>query len=177
MNIGSGGVGKSSLILQWVKQQFTEDYIPTIEEIVPKTVQIDKKTYTVEFTDTAGQEEFAQMRWKYIADNEGFLFVFSVIEKDSLEQISDLYNDVVSTKGMNFARVLAGNKADKKDDPELSSRVVPIEDSKRMASEMKCNFYETSAKTRLNLDPMFDDLIRGVLKLNSNESNGCCHIF
>ena len=176
MNVGGGGVGKTSLILQWTKQQFQEEYVPTIEELLTKTVQIDKKTYTVEITDTAGQEEFSQMRWRYIGDNDGFLFDFSIIEKQTLEQLKDLYKDVASTKGTNFHCVLAGNKADKKDEPEFKDKVVPLEDGTKLAKEMKCKYFETSAKTSQNLHELFDELIRGVLKLNNGEG-GCCNIF
>ena len=174
MNLGGGGVGKTSLILQWARQQFQEDYTPTIEEMLTKTVSIGKKTYQVEMTDTAGQEEFAQMRWRYMQPSEGFLFVFSVIEPSTLNQLNDLYSDVKKAKQGKMHCVLAGNKIDLKD--EAKNGLVSQEEGIAFANKMGCKYYETSAKTGFNLPELFDDLIRGVIRMQGGEG-GCCMIF
>ena len=174
MNLGGGGVGKTSLLLQWAKQQFQEDYTPTIEEMLTKTVSIGKKTYQVEMTDTAGQEEFAQMRWRYMQPSEGFLFVFSVIEPPTLHQLSDLYGDVRKAKQSKMHCVLAGNKIDLKD--EAKNGFVSHEEGTEFANKMGCRYYETSAKTCHNSPELFDDLIRGVIRMQ-NANGSCCKIF
>ncbi len=54
MVLGSGGVGKSALTVQFVKGVFVEKYDPTIEDAYRKDVEIDGKQCVIEIYDTAG---------------------------------------------------------------------------------------------------------------------------
>jgi small GTP-binding protein len=56
--LGEGGVGKSALSIQFVRNQFIIEYNPTIEECYRKQVTIDGVTCMLDILDTAGQEEF-----------------------------------------------------------------------------------------------------------------------
>ena len=54
--LGSGGVGKSALTVQFVQGIFVEKYDPTIEDSYRKQVVIDGETCLLDILDTAGQE-------------------------------------------------------------------------------------------------------------------------
>ena len=66
MVMGTGGVGKSALIVQLVSGHLLEKYNPTIEDYYRKEVDINGIPAVLEILDTAGIEQFSSMRDLYI---------------------------------------------------------------------------------------------------------------
>jgi Ras-related protein Ral-A len=56
--VGSGGVGKSALTLQYMYGDFTEEYDPTKADSYRKKVNLDGEDSFIDILDTAGQEEY-----------------------------------------------------------------------------------------------------------------------
>ncbi|CAF1584770.1 unnamed protein product, partial [Adineta steineri] len=54
--VGSGGVGKSALTLQYMYDEFVVDYEPTKADSYRKTVMLDGEEVQIDILDTAGQE-------------------------------------------------------------------------------------------------------------------------
>ena len=54
--LGSGGVGKSALTIQFIQGNFVEKYDPTIEDSYRKQIEVDGKACMLDILDTAGQE-------------------------------------------------------------------------------------------------------------------------
>eukprot|EP00028_Trichosphaerium_sp_Am-I-7-wt_P007606 CAMPEP_0168535334 /NCGR_PEP_ID=MMETSP0405-20121227/18595_1 /TAXON_ID=498012 /ORGANISM="Trichosphaerium sp, Strain Am-I-7 wt" /LENGTH=77 /DNA_ID=CAMNT_0008562535 /DNA_START=29 /DNA_END=263 /DNA_ORIENTATION=+ len=63
--MGAGGVGKSALTIQMTSSRFVVEYDPTIENNYRKQVTVDGAPCLLEIIDTAGQEEYAVMRYQY----------------------------------------------------------------------------------------------------------------
>lgn len=57
--VGSGGVGKSALTLQFMYGDFVEEYDPTKADSYRKKVVLDGTECQIDILDTAGQEEYA----------------------------------------------------------------------------------------------------------------------
>ena len=76
--VGSGGVGKSALTLQFMYDEFVEDYEPTKADSYRKKVVLDGEEVQIDILDTAGQEDYAAIRDNYFRSGEGFLCVFSI---------------------------------------------------------------------------------------------------
>ena len=55
---GTGGVGKSAIVLQLVQNQFFEEFDPTVEGCYTKQLQIDHELCSLDLFDIAGQDEF-----------------------------------------------------------------------------------------------------------------------
>ncbi|KNC71553.1 hypothetical protein SARC_15907, partial [Sphaeroforma arctica JP610] len=64
--VGSGGVGKSALTVQFTQSTFVEEYDPTIEDTYRKQFVVDDLPVAVNILDTAGQEEYALVREHFI---------------------------------------------------------------------------------------------------------------
>lgn len=159
--LGAGGVGKSCLTVQFVQGVYLDTYDPTIEDSYRKTIEIDSKVFDLEILDTAGVAQFTAMRELYIKSGMGFLLVYSVTDRQSLEELMDLREQVLRIKDVNrVPMVLIGNKADLTDE-----RVVSIEEGIEVSSKWgKVPFYETSALLRSNVDEVFVDLVRQIMR-------------
>lgn len=75
--LGSGGVGKSALTVQFISGKFVERYDPTIEDFYRKEIQIDGAPSVLEILDTAGTEQFASMRDLYIKNGQVIVNVYN----------------------------------------------------------------------------------------------------
>ncbi|NWR00428.1 RALA protein, partial [Paradoxornis webbianus] len=87
--VGSGGVGKSALTLQFMYDEFVEDYEPTKADSYRKKVVLDGEEVQIDILDTAGQEDYAAIRDNYFRSGEGFLCVFSITELESFAATAD----------------------------------------------------------------------------------------
>lgn len=111
--VGSGGVGKSAITLQYMYGDFIEEYDPTKADSYRKKTVVDSQDCFVDILDTAGQEEYAAIRDNYYRSGEGFLCVFSLLEPESFENSQEFRDQicrVLDDETVPF--VLVGNKCD-----------------------------------------------------------------
>ncbi|KAA0719143.1 Ras-related protein [Triplophysa tibetana] len=146
--VGSGGVGKSALTLQFMYDEFVEDYEPTKADSYRKKVVLDGEEVQIDILDTAGQEDYAAIRDNYFRSGEGFLCVFSITESESFAATADFRDQILRVKEEdNVPFLLVGNKSDLED-----RRQVGVEEAKTRADQWGVSYVETSAKTRANVD-------------------------
>merc|ERR1711879_47001 len=157
--VGGGGVGKSALTIQLINHHFMDEYDPTIEDSYRKQVEIDQETCLLDILDTAGQEEFSAMRDQYMRTGQGFLCVYSITSRSSFEEISSFREQILRVKEEdNVPMVLVGNKCD-------------LEDSRVVAKSFGCKFLESSAKSRINVEESFFELVREIRKSIGGDSD------
>eukprot|EP00456_Euglypha_rotunda_P059177 TRINITY_DN49372_c0_g1_i3.p1 TRINITY_DN49372_c0_g1~~TRINITY_DN49372_c0_g1_i3.p1 ORF type:complete len:142 (+),score=22.61 TRINITY_DN49372_c0_g1_i3:168-593(+) len=121
---------------------------------------IDDEPALLDILDTAGQDEFQSLQDQWIRDGRGFLLVYSILSRPSFDEVSVIYNKILRIKEAERAPVvIAGNKADLKD-----QREVQYNDGASLAKQYNCPFFETSAKTKLNNEACFYELVREVRK-------------
>ncbi|EFP10460.1 CRE-RAL-1 protein [Caenorhabditis remanei] len=60
--VGTGGVGKSALTLQFMYDEFVEEYEPTKADSYRKKVVLDGEECSIDILDTAGQEDYSAIR-------------------------------------------------------------------------------------------------------------------
>lgn len=153
---GAGGVGKSSLVLRFVKGTFKESYIPTIEDTYRQVISCDKSICTLQITDTTGSHQFPAMQRLSISKGHAFILVFSITSRQSLEELKPIYEQICQIKGdvESIPIMLVGNKSD-----ENQNREVESSDGEAMAKKWKCAFMETSAKLNHNVKELFQELL------------------
>lgn len=170
--VGSGGVGKSALTLQFMYDEFVEDYEPTKADSYRKKVVLDGEEVQIDILDTAGQEDYAAIRDNYFRSGEGFLLVFSITEHESFTATAEFREQILRVKAEEdkIPLLVVGNKSDLED-----RRQVSVEEARGKAEEWGVQYVETSAKTRANVDKVFFDLMREVRgkKMSENkDKNG-----
>lgn len=176
--IGSTGVGKSSLCLQFARNKFPENYEPTIEDYYRKQVNFEGETIMFDIIDTAGQEGNLTNLNSLIRQAQGYLLVYDITRIDSFKEAKEFRDRILNVKNCSHVPlVLIGNKLDKGE-----KRMVLYDQAEKQANEWKCKFLEVSAKTKNNLETAFLEcarMIRQEIYLNRKGGKSCCvcHIF
>ena len=173
--LGSGGVGKSALTVQFVQSIFVEKYDPTIEDSYRKQIEVDGTQCMLEILDTAGTEQFTAMRDLYMKNGQGFVLVYSITAASTFTDLSDLRQQILRVKDTDSVPlVLVGNKCDLNDE-----RTVSKDQGAGLAKTWGgCTFLEASAKTKTNVNEIFMDLVQQINRQNPQprprgKSKGC----
>jgi len=171
--LGSGSVGKSAITLRFIHGKFVDKYDPTIEDNYRHQVEVDGQSYILEILDTAGTEQFAQLRNLYIKNGMGFILVFSLASKSSYVEIAELREQIVRVKETtNIPIIIVGNKCDLED-----SRQVPRKEAETLCRNFGAEYIESSAKTNMNIETIFHNLVRATApQLPSKKPKGRCTI-
>ena len=169
--LGSGGVGKSALTVQFVSGHFMEKYDPTIEDFYRKEIEVDGSLCLLEILDTAGTEQFASMRDLYIQNGQGFLVVYSLTNHQTFQDIKSMQEQIFRVKGTDRVPImLVGNKVDLEHQREVSTA-----EGMALAQMWGGPFLETSAKSKTNVNQVFTEIVR---EMNDSpevsSGTGCC---
>ncbi|KAF5745123.1 GTP-binding family protein [Tripterygium wilfordii] len=167
--IGDSGVGKSSLLLSFTSDTF-EDLSPTIGvDFKVKYVKVGEKNLKLAIWDTAGQERFRTLTSSYYRGAQGIIMVYDVTRRETFTNLSDIWAkeiDLYSTN-QDCIKMLVGNKVDKE-----SERAVTKKEGINFAREYGCLFIECSARTRVNVQQCFEELVLKILDTPSLLAEG-----
>ena len=163
--LGESAVGKSSLVLRFVKREFHEFQESTIgAAFLTQTVQIDDTTVKFEIWDTAGQERYHSLAPMYYRGAQAALIVYDITSRDSFLKAQNWVRELQRQASTNIVIALVGNKLDL-----ASKRAVQNSDAKSFADDNNLLFMETSAKTAVNVVEVFTAIATRLPK-NDNEA-------
>ncbi|KIJ55034.1 hypothetical protein M422DRAFT_775194 [Sphaerobolus stellatus SS14] len=166
--VGGGGVGKSALTIQFIQSYFVDDYDPTIEDSYRKHCFIDDEGAYLDILDTAGQDEYSAMRENYMLHGEGFLLVYSVTSRESFQEVETFHRQISRVKDSEWVpAVIVANKCDLEYERQVSTN-----EGRELAKRLGCQFIETSAKQRINVDEAYHNVVRGIRRFNREIQNG-----
>ncbi|XP_074750162.1 ras-related protein Rap-1A isoform X1 [Strix uralensis] len=145
--------------VQFVQGIFVEKYDPTIEDSYRKQVEVDCQQCMLEILDTAGTEQFTAMRDLYMKNGQGFALVYSITAQSTFNDLQDLREQILRVKDTeDVPMILVGNKCDLEEE-----RVVGKEQGQNLARQWcNCAFLESSAKSKINVNEIFYDLVRQI---------------
>jgi len=148
--IGDSGVGKSSLLLRFSDDTWTEKYISTIGvDFKIKTIHIDGKLVKLQIWDTAGQERFRTITSSYYRGAHGIIIVYDVTDQISFTNIKNWFGEIERYAGNTVQKLLVGNKID------IPKRAVETSTGEEFAKNLGMTFLETSAKNKTNVEQAF----------------------
>jgi len=149
--LGESAVGKSSLVLRFVKGQFLDYQESTIgAAFLTQTVCLNDTTVKFEIWDTAGQERYHSLAPMYYRGAQAAIVVYDITSYDSFDRAKKWVKELQRQGNPNIVIALAGNKVDL-----ASKRTVEIEESQAYSEENGILFMETSAKTAANVNELF----------------------
>jgi small GTP-binding protein len=163
--VGESGVGKTSIITQFIDQTFQEDQQSTTGgTFSTKSVVCDNgKTLKFEIWDTAGQERYRALTKMFYKDANAAVLVYDITRKDSFEEIQNYWsNQIKESSPPGIILAVAANKSDL-----IDHEAVDEEQARKFAEDLGAIFVSTTAT---QIDPVNDLFIQIAKKYTgSNE--------
>jgi len=157
--IGNSGVGKSSLLFQFIENRLKNGIEPTIGiEFGTKILEVGGKTVRLQIWDSAGQENYRSITRAYYRNTICTLLVYDVSSRKSFEDVKVWFDEAKTYGNENMYFVLLGNKCELE-----SNREVAASEGERLARENGMLFFETSAIQKINIDKAFSAVIENIL--------------
>ena len=149
--LGESAVGKSSLVLRFVKGQFNEYLESTIgAAFLTQAVCLDDTTVKFEIWDTAGQERYHSLAPMYYRGAQAAIVVYDITNQDTFCRAMMWVKELQRQASRNIIIAIVGNKADL-----AAKRAVEFEKAEIYAEENGLLFMESSAKTATNVNEIF----------------------
>eukprot|EP01084_Bolivina_argentea_P000018 39_1 len=124
--LGSSGVGKSALFQQLYYNIFLDEYVPTIDDhrMIMKQACVDDRMVYIDVYDPLEQDaDFEHMIDRSIRGRNLFVFVYSITNQYTFEEIEILIEKVYTTKEeQSWFGVVCGNKCDLEDQRQISKQ-------------------------------------------------------
>ncbi|KAI9369099.1 rab GTPase Vps21/Ypt51 [Aspergillus egyptiacus] len=201
--LGEAAVGKSSLVLRFVNNDFQENKEPTIgAAFLTQKCSLPTRTIKFEIWDTAGQERFASLAPMYYRNAQAALVVYDVTKPSSLTKAKHWVAELQRQASPGIVIALVGNKldltndgseetqqpqtepesaegeeaADHQEEQEVNSpgdaRRVSTREASTYAEEEGLLFFETSAKTGLNVVEVFTAIANAIPESSLKSGRG-----
>lgn len=184
--LGDTGVGKSSLVLRFVTNNFKPYSESTIgASFMSKMIMVDGKPIKFQIWDTAGQEKYHSLAPMYYRGAAAAIIVYDITRSNTFKTLKNWVEELMAQGPPDIAIAIAGNKADLADQREVESSAAAA-----YAQEIGAMYLETSAKDDLNVHDIFVQLSHrlppppeadtNVIKAGSalrqpeQASGGCC---
>jgi len=195
--LGEAAVGKSSLVLRFVNNDFQPNKEPTIgAAFLTKKITLPTRTIKFEIWDTAGQERFASLAPMYYRNAQSALVVYDLTKPSSLVKARHWVAELQRQASPGIVIALVGNKLDlcaeeadgdagadesgedaeqgeeDAQDDSGDARKVSTKEAKAYADEENLLFFETSAKSGMNVNEVFTAIANAIPETNLKGPRG-----
>ena len=156
--VGESGVGKTSIITQFIDQTFQEDQQSTTGgTFSTKSVVCDNgKTLKFEIWDTAGQERYRSLTKMFYKDANAAVLVFDITRQDSFEELQNYWaQQIKECSPPQIILAIAANKSDL-----IGKEAVDEEQSRAFANELGAIYVSTTATTVESINELFIEIAK-----------------
>ena len=163
--IGESGVGKTSIITQFIEEVFISDKQSTIGGTFnSKLVKCGNgKNLKLEIWDTAGQERYRSVTKLFYKDANAAILVYDITNKNSFDQLQKYWAEQVKESSpKNIIIAIAANKCDLFD-----KEVVDEKTAREFAKNIGAIFSLTSAKSTAGINDLFIQISKKYSGANS----------
>lgn len=156
--LGDMAVGKTSLVLRFINNTFTEKYITTIgADFLIKDLELLGAPVRLMIWDLGGQVQYEGVRSRYMQGSDGCILVFDVSRKGDVESyISQWLGEIHDFIG-DPPVIVVGNKID------LAPQV-DLKKTAKFVQDLNHFYIETSAKTGNAVESMFKGITAEIVK-------------
>jgi Ras-related protein Rab-21 len=157
--LGEGAVGKTSMILRFAENQFSDRHVSTLQaSCQTKKLNIDGRHVTLTLWDTAGQERFHALGPVYYRNSHGAILVYDITDEHSFQKVKRWVIELRTVLGRDVCLQIAGNKVDCEKDRNVSLR-----DAESYAASVGARHFQTSAKCNKGIEELFLDLTKAMI--------------
>ena len=163
--IGESGVGKTSIIYQFVDNNFQLEQPSTIGgTFASKKVKCKNgKALRLEIWDTAGQERYRSVAKMFYKDANAAILVYDITNKTSFEGLQNYWiPQVKESSPENIILIIVANKIDLFEREQVNEA-----NAKKIAKEINASFVHTSAKDRSGINDLFLEIAKKYSGSNS----------
>lgn len=152
--LGDTGVGKSSLVLRFVTNNFKPYSESTIgASFMSKMITVGGKSIKFQIWDTAGQEKYHSLAPMYYRGAAAAIIVYDISRASTFKTLKTWVDELKNQGPKEIAIAIAGNKADLEDSREVDRSMALA-----YAEEIGAMYLETSAKDDVNVQDIFVQL-------------------
>lgn len=166
--VGSGGAGKTSLLMVYARSSFPTEYIPTVFENYVTEVMAEKKTVVdLALWDTAGQEDYDRLRPLSYPDTDVVVICYAIDDRRTFDTIPQKWAPEVDHFCEGVPKILVALKSDLRKGGTgcegSSGKYVSTEEGQELAYKVGAyRFIECSAKARDNVELVFDVAVKAI---------------
>ncbi|XP_050069676.1 uncharacterized protein LOC126557823 [Anopheles maculipalpis] len=168
--VGDGAVGKTNLILSYIQDRFTHEYVPTAFDKYNVDVSVDGRPIGVTLCDTAGQDALDTLRQLCYPGSDVILLCFSVVQPESFRSLATKWQPEISKlKGVSV--VLVGTQSDLRNDQCTISKLqaqgekpILFSSAWDFARKIGAKYIETSSHKKEHIKEVFDTAIWDALQ-------------
>jgi small GTP-binding protein len=161
---GEGGVGKTSIIQRFIKDEFRTDYNLTVGlDIFDKTLIVGDYEVKLVMFDIGGSSRSEEQNELFFKGAHAGVFIFDLTRPPTLNSIEawlKLFREGSMGKNRNLPILMVGNKADLEGETKIS-----LEEALDLLIKYELfGYMESSAKTGKNINELFFTLTEEIIK-------------
>lgn len=160
--LGDANCGKSSIILRYISNTFSDHSNPTIgATFMSKVIDFDKKSIKLSIWDTAGQERYHSLASSYARESKACILVYDITNRDSFLNLENWYKSIQDIVPEDVAIFIVGNKEDM-----VENEAISLEEAKQFTFSIKGTYMRTSAKLDHGIKELFVEISKKIMRIN-----------
>ncbi|MQM22213.1 hypothetical protein Taro_055262 [Colocasia esculenta] len=149
--LGDGRVGKTSLVLRFVNNVFSDKQEATVQAAyLTKRLVVEGVPITLAVWDTAGQERFHALGPIYYRDADAALLVYDITDNDTFARVRNWVKELQQMASKDIIMAIAANKSDL-----IRSKKFELQEAESYAASIGSRHFVTSAKFGTGIDEIF----------------------
>ena len=163
--LGDTTVGKTCFLMKYTDKTLQDIHMATIGlDYRLKTMKLKSgKDIKLQIWDTAGQDRFRAITKNYYKGSHGIILIYDVTNLQTFENVKNWVNQIREEASTKVVIYIAANKIDME-----TERKVTKQEGESLAQELGFPFMETSAKSGININETFEDLVERIDKEYGN---------
>ena len=161
--IGESKVGKTSLINQYVNNEFDGDYLMTIgNDKMTKDIKINEEQLKLEIWDSIGHESLRSANKIFMKNTDIALIVYDITNRQSFLNLNEFYEELININKRDKMIIgIAANKSDLYENTEVNR-----EEGEEYAKKINALYFESTATDHENVVNIFEELIKVYIENN-----------